>query len=274
MATSLTNWINQNSDLYALLNEFKSLEDALDDSRLVIFFDAEGTSVIGNDLERLQILHNIGVRWMSLAYNEANAIAGGCQKDQDIGLTAFGKEVVSEMNRIGIMVCCSHVGYKTSLEVMDYSDNPVIFSHSNCLELWQHPRNIPNELIDACAATGGIIGINGVGPFLQNNGADAENMVRHIDHIVQRVGPDHAALGLDHVFDEEELLFYLNNNRKIFPNNDGQRTDFPILGPECLPDIIQGLISLGYREDDIKKILGKNLARVTKIVWKDKSYSC
>lgn len=268
MASSFINWINDNSDRFALLTSFTSLEEALSDNRLVIFFDAEGTNVICHDLERLQILYDIGVRWMSLAYNEANAVTGGCMAGQDKGLTSFGKDVITEMNRIGIMVCCSHVGYKSALEVMEYSDKPVIFSHSNCHELWSHPRNIPDTLIEACAATGGVIGINAVGPFLQNSGAEAENMVRHIDYIIQRVGPDYATLGLDYVFDKEELLFYLKNNQNIFPNNDGTRTDFPILGPECLPDIIQGLLNLGYPNDTIQKILGGNLIRVAHKVWK------
>lgn len=268
MASSFINWINDNSDRFVLLTSFTSLEEALSDNRLVIFFDAEGTNVICHDLERLQILYDIGVRWMSLAYNEANAVTGGCMAGQDKGLTSFGKDVITEMNRIGIMVCCSHVGYKSALEVMEYSDKPVIFSHSNCHELWSHPRNIPDTLIEACAATGGVIGINAVGPFLQNSGAEAENMVRHIDYIIQRVGPDYAALGLDYVFDKEELLFYLKNNQNIFPDNDGTRTDFPILGPECLPDIIQGLLNLGYPNDAIQKILGGNLIRVAHKVWK------
>ena len=101
--------------------------------------------------------------------------------------------------------CCSHTGYRTAREILDSTDRPVIFSHSNPRALRDHPRNIPDDLIRACAATGGVVGINGVGLFLGTGPPTAEVIVRNIDYVAQLVGAAHAGLGLDYMFKSSEL---------------------------------------------------------------------
>src|SRR5690606_36645690 len=127
----------------------------------------------------VSLYYELGVSWMLIAYNRNNAAGSGCQ-DEDRGLTDFGRMVIDEMTRVGMIVCCSHTGYRTAREVIDYSKNPVIFSHSNPRALRDHPRNIPDELMKACAARGGVVGINGIGLFLGENDNSTEAIVRHI----------------------------------------------------------------------------------------------
>ena len=133
-------------------------------------FDIEGANAIGDQLSLLGLYRDLGVRWMLLAYNRNNRAGGGCQ-DEDPGLTAFGRRMLHEMARVGIVACCSHTGYRTAREAIDESPTPVIFSHSNARALVDHPRNIPDDLIKACAARGGVVGVNGIGIFLGDNDA-------------------------------------------------------------------------------------------------------
>src|SRR3546814_14221284 len=105
---------------------------------------------------------------MLLAYNRNHRRGGGCQ-DEDIGLTAQGRRVLDEMKRVGMVLCCTHTGERTVREATEYMEQPVIFSHSNPRVIHDHPRNITDEQIRACAATGGVINISGIGIFLGNN---------------------------------------------------------------------------------------------------------
>ena len=101
---------------------------------------------------------------MLFAYNLNNEAAGGCH-DKDIGLSTFGKAIVKEMNRLGIIIDCSHAGLKTTMDIMEHSTKPIVFSHSNPRAICEHERNITDDQIKACAKIGGVIGINGMGIF-------------------------------------------------------------------------------------------------------------
>src|SRR3546814_1364261 len=115
------------------------------------------------------------------------------------------------MARVGMVACCSHTGYRTARDVIEYSRNPVIFSHSNPRALFDHPRNIPDDLMLGCARTGGVVCLNGIGIFLGNNDTSTENYFRHMDYAVQLVGAAHVGIGLDYLFDVGELEEYIAN---------------------------------------------------------------
>src|SRR3982074_1552041 len=100
----------------------------------------------------VSLYYDLGVRWMLFAYNLNNALAGGCQ-DNDGGLTDFGRQVLREMERVGMVVCASHIGERRAMEILETASKPVIFSHSNPRSVWGHARNIGNDAIRACAAT-------------------------------------------------------------------------------------------------------------------------
>ena len=172
--------------------------------QLAVGFDIEGANAIDDQLSLLGLYRDLGVRWMLLAYNRNNRAGGGCQ-DDDPGLTDFGRQMLHEMARVGIVACCSHTGYRTAREAIDESPTPVIFSHSNARALADHPRNIPDDLIRACAARGGVVGVNGIGIFLGNNDSSVGNVARHVLHMLDLVGPEHVGLGLDYIFDSSEL---------------------------------------------------------------------
>ena len=260
-------WLKQHNDDYLLVGTTADIERALAEGKLGVFFDLEGGCVLAGQLSMVELYYDLGARWMLIAYNRNNALGGGCQ-DEDQGLTAFGRAALDEMARVGMVACCSHTGYRTTMDVMEHSARPVIFSHSNPLALREHKRNITDEAIVACAATGGVVCLNGVGIFLGENDASSETFVRHIDYVVEKAGIDHVGIGLDYVFDMEELNAYVRQNPDTFPAQGGYREGIQFVQPEQLPEIVEALLRLGCRNEDIAKILGGNLLRVAGAVWK------
>jgi membrane dipeptidase len=264
MLASFRRWIGARPRAFSLLSTPGDLSRL--QGRLGIFFDIEGGSALNEQLSMVELYRDLGVRWMLIAYNKNNALGGGCQ-DVDRGLTPFGRQVIKEMNRVGMTVCCSHTGYKTTMDVMRGAARPVIFSHSNPLGVWRHKRNIRDEAIRACAQTGGVVGINGIGLFLGRNDTRSETVVAHIDYVAQLVGAEHVGIGLDYVFDTDELAEYLKANPKLFPPGDGYGDSFGMVAPEQLPEIVSGLFGHGYSLGDVRKIIGGNFKRVAQATW-------
>jgi membrane dipeptidase len=236
--------------------------------RLAVGFDLEDTNPLGGDIAMVQAYYDLGVRSMLLTYNGENLAGFGCHAANDTGLTGFGRDCVDEMNRVGMMVDVSHCGYRTSMDAIERSSAPVIFSHSSMRALWDHERNIQDDQARACAATGGVIGINGVGIFLGENEATAAAMARHIDYAVELVGPEHVGIGTDFVFDSEDLNRELAENPQIFPESYRRAGRVDFVPPEQLPPLEAELAGRGYSADDIAGIMGGNFLRVASQVWK------
>ena len=258
---SFRRWLLDRPDQYLLLSKPEDLTVARATGRLAVGFDIEGSNAIGDQISLLETYQKLGVRWMLLAYNIGNRVGGGCQQE-DAGLTSFGRDVVREMERLGLWVCLSHTGHRTARDVLAMAQRPVIFSHSNPSALRLHPRNIPDELIRACAQTGGVVGINGFGAFLGNNVATPELYARHVDHVVQLVGPSHVSLALDHVFDVDEMNAGLAAMAHMFPPELGYQTPVAMLEPEQLTEVVAILQSWGYDEESLALLLGGNLLRL------------
>lgn len=273
MIAHFRRWIRAHSNDYLLLETVDDIERARASGRLAVGFDIEGANAIGDQISLISMYYDLGVRWMLMAYNRNNRVGGGCQ-DEDGGLTRFGYQVLDEMERVGMVACCTHTGYRTAREVMDYSKNPVIFSHSNPRAQWDHPRNVPDELITACAATGGVMCLNGIGIFLGNNDNSSQTYFRHLDHVVQLVGADHVGIGLDYVFDLQELGDAVSSMEGTFPEGLGYEVgaNLKCVSAAQIAEVAELQLKAGYSEDDIRKILGENLRRIAKAVWKPVSW--
>ena len=232
--------------------------------KLAIAFDLEGSEPLSGNLNLISFYYDLGVRQMLLAYNRDNRASGGCMEGK-IGLTDFGKKVIREMNHVGMIVDVSHMGYLATMDAFDTSMAPVIFSHSNPTGLRKHARNISDEQIKACAKTGGVIGINGIGDFL--GGTSSEIMVENIEYVTNLVGPEHVGIGLDYVVDKQELADYIEGHPEVFPS-DRFNEYLAFVEPEQFPDFTELLYKKGYSEQTIKGILGGNFLRVAEKVWK------
>jgi membrane dipeptidase len=266
----LSSWRRQvllDAESFALVSTVDDMLAAQRQGRLVVGFDLEDSNPLGGEIGMVQAYYDLGVRSMLLTYNGENQAGFGCHAPRDTGITDFGRALVDEMNRVGMMVDASHCGYRTSMDALERSASPAIFSHSCMRSVWDHDRNIRDDQARACAATGGVIGINGVGIFLGDNDISVEAMVRHIDYAVSLVGPQHVGIGTDYVFDTDDLNRELANS-KIFPDSyrsAGKHLFFP---PEQLAPLEAELARRGYPADDIAAIMGGNFLRVARQVWK------
>jgi len=257
-------YIALHSDEYVLALTVKDILKAKETGKLAIAFDLEGSEPLLGNLNMISFYYDLGVRQMLLAYNKDNRASGGCMEGY-IGLTDFGKDVIREMNRVGMVVDVSHMGYRATMEAFEVSTKPVIFSHSNPKALREHARNISDEQIKACAKSGGVIGINGIGDFL--TGTSSEIFVQNIEYVLNLVGPEHVGIGLDYVIDKQELMDYINGHPDVFPPE--KFNDYlAMVEPEQIPEFTELLHQKGYSEQIISGILGGNFLRVAEQVWK------
>ena len=267
------------AQLRARPEAFVQVEDAHDvrraklEKKLAVAFDLEGGVPLGERPEMVQLFYDLGVRQIHLAYNRNNSIGGGCY-DEDIPLSPLGRRIVEAINQAGMLMDCSHTGYRTSMDIMAVSKAPVIFSHANPRALADNGRNIRDEQIDACVATGGVVCVNGIGRFLGDPEARTANILRHIDYLVQRVGADHVGLGLDYEYelglDQDPPGF---DRAYWFPPayGYGQRPRYRNAVPEQFPEITLGLLGMGYAEADVRNILGQNMLAVAERVWRPRA---
>lgn len=251
-------------DRYLLVQTADDVLVAQRTGKLGVAFDLEGAGIVDGQLSMIALLYHLGVRSMLLAYNRTNALAAGCA-EEDTGLTALGRRVIAEMNAVGMMVDCTHTGHRSTLEIMEASTQPVIFSHSNPAAVWDHFRNIKDDQITACAATGGVVGITGVNWFLGDQTARTEALVRHIDYVAQLVGPQHVGLGLDYVVDQSETEDVVERWPQLVPPG---MAGMAFARPEQLPEIAEALLRQGYTDEMVAGVMGQNFLRVARQVWK------
>ncbi|SLN70140.1 dipeptidase [Oceanibacterium hippocampi] len=229
----------------------------------------QGSRPVGRDLRLVEAFYKLGIRHMLMAYNQKNFVGDGCHELTDGGLSGFGRELIAEMNRVGMMVDIAHTGLASSLEAVERSTAPVIISHSNAWALRQHPRCVRDEQIRAVAATGGVVGITGLGIFLAENDASPTRFVDHVDHAVNLVGVEHVGIGFDYMYDLPYLTELVVNSGGKWPKEWGYTTpDIEQIRPWRAVEVTQALLDRGYAEADVRAILGGNWLRVAKAVWR------
>ncbi|MBQ7036897.1 MAG: dipeptidase [Clostridia bacterium] len=204
----------------------------------------DGRGLCGS-LSVLRMLYRLGFRLITLTWNGENELGQGAVGSEGKGLTPFGKEVVSEMNRLGMMVDVSHLSERGFWDTMEITKKPTIASHSNAKAICDHPRNLSDEQIRALIKNGGGIGINFYTVFLNGTEkAEISDVIRHIEHILSLGGAD--ALGLGSDFDGIGTA----------PEGLGTARGMQLL--------FDALARLGYKEELIEKIAYKNFVRIFK----------
>jgi membrane dipeptidase len=262
-------WILERPAEYALVSSVDEILAAKAEGKLAITFDIEGMNALNGRIEMVEFYHRLGVRQILFAYNRNNLAGGGCH-DADTGLTGFGRQVIDEMNRLGLFVDVTHTGYRTSMEAMEYTDRPTIFSHSNPKALCGHGRNITDEQIKACARTGGIIAIVGLNRFLGEGRTDSERLADHIEYLVDLVGPRHVGIGLDYAFpvDVAGIDRIITDNPQFWPKNEYPEGATTYSAPAQMPELIDVLLRRGQPERAVRDIMGGNFMRLAREIWK------
>ncbi|MDV9178445.1 membrane dipeptidase [Streptomyces sp. W16] len=244
------------------------IDEAVRAGEVAVAFDLEDSGPLEGDLDRVRHFYDLGVRTMLPSYNTRNAAGGGCLDAVDDGLTAYGRALVRELNAVGMVADGSHCGARTGLDLCEASQLPVVYSHSSMRAVWDHPRNITDEQARECAATGGVVGITGVGIFLGPNDASVDALVRHIDHAVDLVGPEHVGVSTDYPFDEGDFNAMLAQSPELYPECYTLWGPIDFMPPEGLLTVEGALRARGYPEDAVAAILGGNFRRVAERVWR------
>lgn len=262
-------WLAASPD-YALVRSVAEVKQAKAKGQMAVTFDLEGMNCLDGSLDMVEMYYDLGVRQMLFAYNKNNLAGGGCHGG-DQGLTRFGRDVVGEMNRLGMVVDVSHCSHRTSMEAMELSTAPCIFSHSNPRALWDHERNIRDDQARACAATGGVVGVVGIGIFMGDNDIRTTTLADHVDYLVDLIGPEHVGIGLDYAFEGEggdDLAAITAAARDYWPQSQYDYDQVDCARPAQILDLTEELLRRQHSERDVAGILGGNFMRVAEAVWK------
>lgn len=268
----ISNWrkfIGENADRFVLLSAAEDAERAKAAGKLALGFHFQGTTPFGRDLGLVEMFYTLGVRHALLAYNHRNNVGDGVHERTDSGLSKFGRDLIAEMQRVGMLVDCSHTGSRTALEAFELAAAPVIYSHANPAQVFAHDRNLSDDMARACAATGGMIGLNGVGWF-RGPGDDLTALLfRHVDHWCQVIGAANVGLGLDIVTDVSSTLAAMAQDAARWPADQGyQAEDLSARGPDCLEGLTGHMLKADCSTDECRGILGENWLRLARQVWK------
>ncbi|MGF7398805.1 dipeptidase [Thermoanaerobacterium thermosaccharolyticum] len=235
----------EKTDKIKLILSGKDVEEAKNESKIGALLSIEGGEALEGDLALLRMFYKLGVRAMTLTWSLRNDLGDGILGSSDYGLTSFGKDVIKEMNRLGMIVDVSHLNERGFWDAINICEKPLIASHSDCKALCRHPRNLSDEQIKAIADKGGVIGINFCPNFLRDDdNASIEDVLDHIEHIVNLVGINHVGFGSD--FDGIE------------------KTPLGLDDVASFPKILDGLKKRGFSDDEINSISHDNFERIIK----------
>jgi membrane dipeptidase len=210
----------------------------------------------------LKIFHRLGVRMIQLTYSERNLCGDGCFERTDCGVSNFGVQAIEAMNEQGILIDLSHCGTKTTMEAIELSKDPVVFSHANTRSLYDYIRNKTDEEIKAMAEKGGVIGVNADSVAISKKpNPTVDDLLDHVDYLVKLVGVNHVALGLDLTENWPTAYSAAWSGKSTPPKAPG------IDSVDELLNFAKRLVYRGYSDEDIKKIMGANSLRVFRKVF-------
>jgi membrane dipeptidase len=258
----------------------QDIERAKQTGTLGIIFHLQGTDPIENDVNLVDAYKELGVGMIQLTYNVKNRVGDGGSERTDSGLSYFGLEFVKRCNEARVIVDCSHTGYRTTMDAIEASTRPVVFSHGNPKAVKDSPRNLRDDQIKAAAATGGLVGVVGYPAFVSDSPRPTlGQLIDHIDYNVRLVGIDHVGIGMDYYLGQHPVAD-LAEAKAMYDaavaSGRWRPETYPpppyyypegVGTPKELPNLTKGLLERGYTAGDVKKILGENWMRVFKEVW-------
>lgn len=276
--------IADHPDLFLKVRSIADLREAKRSRRLGVIYGFQDTLSIGDDLDRIETFHRLGVRIIQLTYNRRNLVGDGCLEPADAGLSLTGRTMIERLNQLGILIDLSHGGRRTTLDAIAASKVPVAITHTGCAALADLPRNKTDEELRLLADRGGVVGIY-LMPFLRKQGQPmAEDVIRHIEHAVSVCGENHVGIGTDGSIVpidftpefKERHRKNVQERRQMGISAPGEEEDvytfIPDLNtPRRFELLGRQLLARGHSEARVAKILGGNFARLFAEAWTPKT---
>jgi membrane dipeptidase len=268
-------WIRENSQHGLLATTVTDIREAKASGREAIVFGPQNSEFIGTDLMRLGPIYELGTRIMQLTYQRQNWVGSGCGEAVDGGISMFGRSLIEAMNEFGIVVDLSHCGPQTSLQGLEISSTPAIFTHSHPSGVGPHIRAKADDVLKAMADQGGVIGITALSTFLADpenprERAGLEAFIKHVSYVSDLVGVDHVGIGLD--FDETNTPEKYAADKARHPELDfgfgwDDKRIHDLIDASQELNVTRALVTAGFNDEEVTKILGENFLRVFEEVW-------
>lgn len=238
----------------------------------------EGATPIENEIDRLDVLFGLGVRQIGVTYSDTNMLGTGLREAVDAGLTVFGKQAVTRMNQLGMLIDVSHCGAKTALDVIEHSKKPILMSHAGARALWGSKRLMGDDVLKACAEKGGVIGVEAAPhtTMTHNNPLHSiDSVMEHFEYIKDLCGIDHVAFGPDTTYGDHVGVhhhFAARLSTKAVQGAGFEFEEVPYVKgmenpTEASKNILRYLVKKGYSDTDIEKVLGGNVIRLMQANW-------
>ena len=239
------------------------------ESKTAVFFGFQNCTPIEADIDRVEICHQLGVRFMQLSYNNQSLLATGCYESEDTGITRMGRQVIREMNRVGLVIDMSHSSERSTLEAIDYSERPIAVTHANPASWHPALRNKSDAVLRALADSGGMIGFSLYPHHLKaSNACTLESFCLMVAETAQTMGIDHIGIGSDLCQDQpDDVVAWMRNGRWTRDLDYGEGSSaapgFPeqprwFRSNQDFPNLFQGLLNVGFSTSEVGQIMGMN----------------
>ena len=260
---------NKNSDLIFLGKDFKDIEKAKSENKTAIFFGFQNCSPIEDDLKLVEKVHSLGCRFMQLTYNNQSLLATGCYENVDGGVTNFGKEVIKEMNRVGIVIDMSHSAEKSTLDAIELSEKPIAITHANPFFWHNAKRNKSEALLKNLSDSGGMLGLSLYAHHLKDgSNCTIENFCEMVAKTAELIGVKNIGIGSDLCLNQpDSVVEWMRNGTWAKAKNYGEgskgKSGFP-KQPDWFVDargfnfLEKGLKDIGFSIEEVNDILGNN----------------
>lgn len=245
-------------DILKIVHDHKEMAAAKENGIFYAFIGCEGLSGIGEDIEKIDMLYEFGVRHASLTWNEQNALAAGARADAESGLTGLGIRALHKIQDHHMLFDVSHLNDKSFWDVMRHAAGPVVATHSDSRSLCSVPRNLTDEMIKEIIRTGGMIGVNAYPDFVsfKKEEKTVDSLAKHIEHIADIAGIDNVGFGFDFcefLEDEAAASFSTDEETKVLRGLEDASK---------VPDMLYAMQTIGFTKSDIEKVSYKNWHRM------------
>lgn len=259
----------QHGDLIIKVGSAEEVTAANSIGKTGVVFGFQNCSPIEDDYSMVEIFHTLGVRFMQLTYNNQSPLATGCYEDTDSGITNFGKQVISEMNRVGMVIDMSHSAERSTLEAIEHSSRPIAITHANPFSFTPAVRNKSDQVLKEIARSGGMFGFS-LYPFHLKNGPKCtlEDFCSMVANTAELMGVQHIGIGSDLCQEQsDEVVNWMRNGRwsKLTDYGEGtaDNAGWPAQ-PKWFSDsthydnLAKGLAKVGFSAGEVKQIMGEN----------------